>query len=253
VVCYDAGTQPAAVCMCYPDQKPRFNSIPFWILIVAFSLVLTTRYALAAEEGRPAAKEESLSVNAAPSGFLGRITTLDGKVYEKVTLEKVDPDGLLVTYVPTGGGSGSAKLKFRNLPTELQQRFGYDSARASDYEAARAQGEAMWRAESAIWTEQRRAAQAEQATWERQQRAEAEARLAKEAEQARLEAASNMQEQGYSYYYPGWGYGYGSYYGASHHYGVGSYRGHIGQRAAAANCALGPSSPTIGAMRPLGR
>jgi len=200
-------------------------------------------------------RTQPAAVNGAPAGFPERITTLDGKVYEKVTLEKVDPDGLLVTYVPAGGGSGSAKLKFRNLPTELQERFGYDAARASDYEAARARGEATWRAESAIWTEQRRAAQAEQATWERQQRAEAEARLAKEAEQARLEAPYNMQEQGYSYYYPGWGYGYGSYYGAPHHYGVGSYHGHIGQRVATGNFTLGPTrspvSPSIGPIGPM--
>ena len=38
-----------------------------------------------------------------------------------MTLEKVDPDGLLVLFAPVQGGSGSAKLKFRNLPLELRE------------------------------------------------------------------------------------------------------------------------------------
>jgi hypothetical protein len=240
--------------MCELPQKLKSNSLAFWVLMAAVSLPFTTQDALAADVAPSAANETPVSVSATAPEFPNRITTLDGKVYEKVTLEKVDPDGLLVTYVPTGGGSGTAKLKFRNLPAELQARFGYDPARASDYETARARGEAMWRVDNALWTEQRRAAQAEEATWERQHRAEAEARLAREAEQARLEAASNIPEQG-SYYYPGWGYGYGygGYYGAPHHHGVGPYRGHIGQRAATGNLTLGPSSPTIGVMRPGGK
>src|SRR5205823_13820030 len=124
-------------------------------LIAAFSLAFITRDALAADEGQPAAKEPPVSVNATPPGLPDRITTLDGKSYEKATLERVDPDGLLVMFAPVEGGSGSAKLKFRNLPTELRERFGYDSARAADYETARARGEAIWRAENAVWTEQR--------------------------------------------------------------------------------------------------
>jgi hypothetical protein len=233
------------------DQKPQFKSIPFCLLIAAFSLAFTTRPALAAEEGRSAAKEKSASVNATPPGFPDRITTLDGKTYEKVTLEKVDPDGLLVVFAPVEGGSGTAKLKFRNLPAGLRERYGYDPARASDYETARARGEAMWSAENALWTEQRRAAQAEEAAWERQLRAQAELRLAAEAEQARADAARNMEEP--AYYYPGWLWP-GTYYNATpHHPRPASHHNHIPQRMPAVGSTSSPISPTMGPMRPLGK
>jgi hypothetical protein len=193
-----------------------------------------------------------VSVNATPPGFPDRITTLDGKTYEKVTLVKVDPDGLLVIFVPVEGGSGSAKLKFRNLPTELRDRFGYDPARASDYETAQARGEAVWRAESAAWTEQRWAAQAEQAAWERQMRAQTESRLAAEAEQVRVEAARSVPESAYNYY-PGWWGWSGNY---NHHgHGQGSHHNnnHMRQQMPAVGITSSPISPFIGPMRPLGR
>src|SRR2546423_5460691 len=94
---------PRILCMCDRDQKPHFNSIFFWLLIGAFSLAFTTRHASAADEGRPTAKEQSVSVNAAQPGLPDRITTIDGKTYEKATLERVDPDGLLVVFTPVEG------------------------------------------------------------------------------------------------------------------------------------------------------
>jgi len=239
-----------SLCMCDRDQKPQFNSVHFWMLIAAFSLAFTTEHAFAADEGRPPAKEQSVSVNAIPPGFPDRITTLEGKTYEKVTLVKVDPDGLLVIFVPVEGGSGSAKLKFRNLPAELRDRFGYDPARASDYESAQARGEAAWRAGSAAWTEQRWAAQAEQAAWERQMRAQTESRLAAEAEWARVEAVRNVPEPAYNYYPNWWGLS-GNY----KHHGHGSHRNnnHLHHRMPAAGIRSSPISPFIGPMRPLGR
>lgn len=238
--------------MCDRDQKSQFNftfnSIPSLLLIPALSLVFASGDALALDEGPPAAKEPS--VNATAPGLPGRITTLDGKVYEKPTLERIDPDGLLVVFVPVEGGSGSAKLKFRNLPTELRERFGYDPARAADYEMARARGEAVWSAENAVWTEQRRAAQAEQATWERQMRAQADSRLDAEAEQARLEVARNVQEP--AYYYPGW-WSRSYYNWTPRHPGPVLHRNHMSQRTTAVGSTSSPVSPTIGPMRPGGR
>jgi hypothetical protein len=165
-----------------------------------------------------------------------------------VTLEKVDPDGLLVAFVPAEGGSGSAKLKFRNLPKELQQRFGFDPARASDYETAQARGEAAWQAENAVRTEQRLAAQAEQAAQERQMRAETEARLAAEAEQARADAAYNQQQEP-TYYYP---YGSSWWLRDFNHRGSAFHRNHTPQQMPAGNTPS-PTSPTIGPMRPSGK
>src|SRR5262245_35692468 len=213
--CQVVSRRSTSVCMCNRDQRSEFDCIPFWLLIAAFSLALTARHVSAADQTQ-SASEQLVSVNATPPEFPARITTLDGKTYEKVILEKVDPDGLLVLFTPVEGGSGTAKLKFRNLPPELRERYAYDPARASDYEVAQARGEAMWRAESAVWAEQRRAAQAEQAAWERQMRAEAELRHAAEEERARVEAAHNVQQEP-AYYYPGW-WGSGIYNSFPHHY-----------------------------------
>jgi hypothetical protein len=236
--------------MCDRDLKPQFNSIHLWLLIAAFSLAFTTRHALAVDEGRPAAKQRSVSVNATPPGFPDRITTLEGKTYEKATLERVDPDGLLVAFAPVEGGSGSAKLKFRNLPAELRERYGYDPARSLDYEAAQARGEAMWNAENAIWTEQRRTAQAEQATWERQLREKL--RLAAEAEQARVEAAREVEEPAYYYYYPAalWP---GNCNRAPRHTRQASHHNHTHPRMPAVGGSSGSISRTIGPMRPSGK
>ena len=222
--------------MCNRDQRSEFDSITFWLLIAALSLALTTREASAADETRPK--------NATPPGLPARITTLDGKTYEKVVLEKVEPDGLLVLFTPTGGGSGTAKLKFRNLPPELRERYAYDPARASDYEVAQARGEAMWLAESAIWEEQRRAARAEQAALERQMRAEAEARRIAEEEWANAEAARNAQQEP-AYYY-------GVYNSFSHHHGVGG-RYQMSGRVLGECIPRSPISPYIGPTRPSGR
>jgi len=231
--------------MCDRDQKPQFNPIRCWLLITAFSLAFIIENAFAADEGRSPAKEPSVSVNAIPPGFADRITTLDGKTYEKVTLVRVDPDGLLVSFVPVEGGSGSAKLKFRNLPAELRDRFGYDPAQASDYETAQTRGAAAWLAESAAWTEQRSAAQAEQAAWERQMRAQNESRFAAEAEQA----ARYLPEPAYGYY-PGWWGWSGNF---NHHgHGHGSHN-HMHPPMPAAGITSSPISPFIGPMRPLGK
>ena len=238
--------------MCDRDQKPEFKSISYWLLIAAFSLVFITRHALAADETQTAAKETSVSVNANRPGFPARITTLDGKTYEKVILEKVDPDGLLVLFAPAGGGLGTAKLKFRNLPAELREQFAYDPVRASDYEAAQARGEAIWLAESAVWTEQRRAAQAEQAARERQLLAEAESRRAAEAEQAQMEAMRYMQEPAY-YYYPGWWWSDDCDSISHHHHRGGGrfhHNNHASRRLPAAGLTRSPLSQNISPMRP---
>ena len=192
------------------DQKPLFI-----LLIAAFVPAFTMRDALAADR----TPREPLE-NVTPFRLPDRITTLDGKTYEKVILDKVEADGLLVLFSPVEGGSGTAKLKFRNLPVGLQERYEYDADRAADYEAAQARGEAAWRAEHAVRMEQMEAAQAERAARERQMRAEREAAEQARAEAARAEAARYAQDQAVGYY-PGWSSGW---YGSGW-YGSGSCRG----------------------------
>src|ERR1019366_5405655 len=52
----------------------------------------------------------------------GEITTLDGKTYKGVTVQRVDPDGLTVGYTSAGGGPSAVKIKFKNLPDDLQRQ-----------------------------------------------------------------------------------------------------------------------------------
>jgi len=214
-------------------QKPVFI-----LLIAAFVPAFTMRDALAAD--RTPGEQ-----NVTPFRLPDRITTLDGKTYETVILDKVEADGLLVLFSPLEGGSGTAKLKFRNLPVELQERYGYDADRAAIYEAAQARGEAAWRAAHADWMQQIQAARAEQAAWERQMRAERA-----EAEQARAEAARYAQDQPVGYY-PGWWSSGWSSSGSCR--GGSRFKNHVPCYTPVSGMRSSPIAPFMGPMRPSGK
>jgi len=55
-------------------------------------------------------------------------TTLDGEHYTDATIKRVDPDGLLVTYP-----DGVVKIKFKNLPKEFGEKYGYDPTREDSF------------------------------------------------------------------------------------------------------------------------
>lgn len=74
-----------------------------------------------------------------------KITALDGKTYTGVTVQRVDPDGLTIGFTSAGGGTSVAKIKFKNLPEELQRQYKYDPDKAAAFEAKQAQGMAAWR------------------------------------------------------------------------------------------------------------
>src|SRR5215831_9445451 len=63
-----------------------------------------------------------------------QITTSDGRTYQNVSVQRVDPDGLLVNYQPQPAGFGVAKLKFRNLPDSVREQYKYDADRANAFE-----------------------------------------------------------------------------------------------------------------------
>lgn len=48
-------------------------------------------------------------------------TDLDGEKYTNATVKRVDPDGLVISYA-----DGISKLKFKNLPADIQTKYGYD-------------------------------------------------------------------------------------------------------------------------------
>jgi len=68
-----------------------------------------------------------------------QITTRDGKTYNAVVKQRVEPDGILVSYEPAPGGFGMAKLKFRDLPDDVQKKYGYDEKKAADFETQQVQ------------------------------------------------------------------------------------------------------------------
>jgi hypothetical protein len=80
-----------------------------------------------------------------PSLLAMDIRTLDGKLYEECEVGRVEPDAICVLF--PGGG---ARIKFANLSEDIQARYGYDPAKAAEYEKAqaakRAREDAYWRA-----------------------------------------------------------------------------------------------------------
>lgn len=66
------------------------------------------------------------------------LTTESGKVYHKVQVMAVDPDGLRIVHA-----DGAAKIPFEQLDTELQAKYHFDSEKAAAFrtEAEKAQRE----------------------------------------------------------------------------------------------------------------
>jgi hypothetical protein len=74
-----------------------------------------------------------------------QIQTRDGKLYKNATVEKADPAGLTISYDIAGGGIGITKLKFSNLPDDLQKKYGYNATNAAAFETQQRAGMAQWR------------------------------------------------------------------------------------------------------------
>lgn len=224
------------------DYKPLF------MLFLAMSITVSTTGNAPAADRSPT---EPVG-HARPFRLPDRIITLDGKTYKNVILDKVEADGLLVSFAPVEGGSGTAKLKFRNLPVELQEPYGYDANLAAEYESAQARGEAAWRAEHAVRMEQMEAARAEHAAWERQIRAKRE-----EAEQAQAQAeATRRTHDQSSRDYPAWSsgwYSFGGGYGYSSHRRGSRPKNHVPRPLPVVGETSSPISPFMGPMRPFGK
>jgi hypothetical protein len=67
--------------------------------------------------------------------LLDTLVTKSGTVYEKFYIERADPAGLTVSYVPNGGGVGMEKVPFNLLPDDWQQRYGYDPEKAAKFDS----------------------------------------------------------------------------------------------------------------------
>ncbi|MFN2541998.1 MAG: thioredoxin domain-containing protein [Chthoniobacterales bacterium] len=69
----------------------------------------------------------------------GEFKTISGKVYKNATLNRVEPDGLILVT-----NSGVSKVYFTELPPDVRERFHYDPQAASAYSSAQAANQAAF-------------------------------------------------------------------------------------------------------------
>ena len=61
------------------------------------------------------------------------VKTTTGKVYEKIQVSKVEPDGVVVSYTPEKGGMAITKIYFEELPDGWRKHYGYSPQKAEEY------------------------------------------------------------------------------------------------------------------------
>jgi hypothetical protein len=132
------------------------------------------------------------STNSEPSAFLAGmettndIATADGAIYRNVRVERVEPDGLTVRYIPLAGGLGIVKIKFDELANEWRQQYGFDPEKKLAYEKEQKLAAAWWRAQMITNYE------AAMARHQAHEQAEAEAEAKAKEELEKVAAAGEM-------------------------------------------------------------
>ena len=129
---------------------------------------------------------------AAMPALADTITTISGTTYSDATVTKTTPAAISIVH-----STGMAKIPFKDLPAATQKKYGYDPAKAAEYEAqeAQRQAEQKQRAET-----QRLQAEQENAARQQALVAKEQAELAKEkagqraAAQAEQEAKKQLQQ-----------------------------------------------------------
>ena len=111
------------------------------------------------------------SSNHPPQIVGGEIITHGGIVYKGVVVQKMVPDGIVISYSQTGGGMGIAKLKFTDLSDRLQQEFGYNPTNAMAFEKEQRAAESQWQAQWAADDEKAKAKRNEDAIADAESRA----------------------------------------------------------------------------------
>jgi hypothetical protein len=66
--------------------------------------------------------------------------TTDGRIYELMGVDYVEPDGITIKYFERGqfGGIKHVKIDFDDLPKSIQRFFKYDSNKAAEYKSYQA-------------------------------------------------------------------------------------------------------------------
>ena len=81
----------------------------------------------------------------AKAKLVNAIVTVTGGIYNNAHVEKVEPDGLTVSYTPARGGMAITKIDFDVLPDEWQRKYGYDPEKKAAYEKKQKVDAAWWR------------------------------------------------------------------------------------------------------------
>jgi len=124
------------------------------------------------------------STNSEPSTLLAGVETTNdiatavGAIYRNVRVERVEPDGLTVRYIPMVGGLGIVKIKFDELANEWRQQYGFDPEKKLAYEKEQKLAAAWWREQMITNSE------AAIARHQVREQAEAEAKAKEELEKA---------------------------------------------------------------------
>jgi hypothetical protein len=127
------------------------------------------------------------------------IATRNGITYTNAIIQRVDPDGVVIEYIPQPGSIGIAKLKFANLSDELRKRYNYNPTDAVTFEQNQAAGIARWQEQIAQGEIEKKRRNDDLV----QQQAEAEAALEAKRQEAAAMAAAQMDMGGWydGYYY----------------------------------------------------
>ena len=59
------------------------------------------------------------------------LATKLGTVYHNFRVERVDPAGITISYIPDGGGLGMETVPSNLLPDDWQRRYGYNPEQAA--------------------------------------------------------------------------------------------------------------------------
>jgi hypothetical protein len=113
------------------------------------------------------------------------ITTISGSTYSDASVTKTTPTAISINH-----STGMAKIPFKDLPAATQKKYGYDPAKAAEYEAQEGQRQA----------EQKQRADALRLQAEQENAEREHARLAKEQaelaqEQAGQRAAAQAEQE----------------------------------------------------------
>ena len=89
--------------------------------------------------GNDLASHEGIAAQLGGAQRTDEFKTINGKVYKDATINRVEPDGIILV-----SNSGISKVYFTELPRDVQERFHYDPATAAEYSSAQAANQAAF-------------------------------------------------------------------------------------------------------------